>query len=79
MNDTTQNSTPAQPTACASASLNESIQKLRTLFDDLQGNAVHKARGVARSTDQVVHIHPYGAIGIAAVVGLIVGFIVTRR
>ena len=79
MNDTTQNPTAAQQKACASASLNETIHKLRTLFDDLQGNAVHKARDAARSTDQVVHHHPYRAIGIAAVAGLILGFIATRR
>ena len=79
MNDTTQNSTPSQPTGCGSASPNETIHRLRTLFDDLQGNAVHKARDAARSTDQVVHHHPYRAIGIAAVAGLILGLIVTRR
>lgn len=79
MNDITQNFTAAQEKACASATLNETIHKLRTLVDDLQGKAVHKARDAARSTDQVVHHHPYGAIGIAAVAGLILGLLATRR
>lgn len=79
MNDTTQNLGAPEQKFGSPAMMSETLHKLRTLVDDLQGNALHKARDAARSTDQVVHHHPYSAIGIAAAVGLVIGFLATRR
>ena len=79
MNDSTQTPAVAEQKACSSATMSETLHKLRTLVDDLQGNALHKARHAARSADQVVHHHPYTAIGIAAAAALVIGVLATRR
>jgi ElaB/YqjD/DUF883 family membrane-anchored ribosome-binding protein len=39
----------------------------------------NKARQAARAADRTVHAHPYGAIGLAAAVGALVGFLAARR
>jgi ElaB/YqjD/DUF883 family membrane-anchored ribosome-binding protein len=55
------------------------LHDLRLQLEDLEATALHRARRAARSADQVVHNHPYGAMGIAAAVGLLVGVLVARR
>ena len=59
--------------------LAEQVRSLRWQLDELEDNAVHKARYAARVADQTIHGHPYGAIGIAMAVGLLVGFLAARR
>jgi len=55
------------------------VRELRAQLDEMEDSAMHKARHAARATDQAVHSHPYGAMGIAAAVGLLVGFLAARR
>jgi len=57
----------------------EQIRHLRAQLDELEDSAVHKARHAARVTDQTVHSHPYGAMGMAAAAGLLIGFLAARR
>ena len=57
----------------------EQVQQMRAQLDELEDSAIHKARQAARVTDQAVHSHPYSAIGVAAAVGLLIGFLVARR
>jgi len=59
--------------------LAEQVRNMRRQLDELEDNAVHKARHAARVADQTIHGHPYGAIGVAAAVGLLVGFLAARR
>jgi ElaB/YqjD/DUF883 family membrane-anchored ribosome-binding protein len=59
--------------------LAEQVRNMRWQLDELEENAVHKARRAARAADQTIHGHPYGAIGVAAAVGLLVGFLAARR
>ena len=59
--------------------LTKQVRKMRWQLDELEDNAVHKARHAARVADQTVHGHPYGAIGVAAAVGVLVGFLAARR
>ena len=59
--------------------LGEQVRHMRWQLDALEDNAVHKARRAARLADQTIHGHPYGAIGIAAALGLLVGFLAARR
>jgi len=40
---------------------------------------IDQAKEAARSADEYVHQHPWGAVGIAAVAGLIVGVMISRR
>jgi ElaB/YqjD/DUF883 family membrane-anchored ribosome-binding protein len=46
-----------------------------------EAEAVLKDRGVqaARYTDQYVHENPWPAIGVAAVIGIVLGLLITRR
>ena len=51
--------------------------KLR--LQELQGQAVDRAKETARATDDYVHDHPWQAIGIAAAVGVVIGLLMNRR
>jgi ElaB/YqjD/DUF883 family membrane-anchored ribosome-binding protein len=37
------------------------------------------AKDAARATDEYVHEHPWGAVGIAALAGLAIGVLIARR
>jgi ElaB/YqjD/DUF883 family membrane-anchored ribosome-binding protein len=51
--------------------------KLR--LQELEGEALDRAKNAARATDDYVHDHPWRAIGAAAVVGFVVGLLMNRR
>jgi ElaB/YqjD/DUF883 family membrane-anchored ribosome-binding protein len=51
--------------------------KLR--LQELEGEAVDRAREAARYIDDDVHENPWRAIGIAAAAGLVVGLLISRR
>ena len=55
------------------------VRQMREHLEDLQDAAVEKAKEAARTTDDAVHEHPYGAMGIAAAAGLLIGFLIARR
>jgi ElaB/YqjD/DUF883 family membrane-anchored ribosome-binding protein len=61
------------------ARLETQLRHLRSQLGELEAGAVHQARTAARSADERVRAHPYGAIGIAAAAGLLIGFLVARR
>jgi ElaB/YqjD/DUF883 family membrane-anchored ribosome-binding protein len=63
----------------ARARLDQQLRDLRRQLDELEGNALQRARQAARATDQAVHSHPYRAAGIAAGIGLLVGVLAARR
>jgi ElaB/YqjD/DUF883 family membrane-anchored ribosome-binding protein len=48
-------------------------------LQELEGEAVDRAKAAARATDDYVHDHPWQAIGIAAGIGLAVGLLMNRR
>ncbi len=51
--------------------------KLR--LQELESDAVDRAKAAARATDDYVHDHPWQSIGVAAAVGLVVGLLMNRR
>jgi len=51
--------------------------KLR--LQELEGEAVDRAKNAARATDDYVHDHPWQAIGVAAMIGFVVGLLMNRR
>ena len=51
--------------------------KLR--LQELQGQAVDRAKETARATDDYVHDNPWQAIGVAVLVGFMAGMLVNRR
>jgi ElaB protein len=55
------------------------LRHLRAELGDLEASALQRARAAAHSADQTVRAHPYGAIGLAAAAGLLVGFLAARR
>ena len=51
--------------------------KLR--LQELEGEAVDRARDAARYTDDYVHENPWRAIGVVAAVGFVAGLMMNRR
>ena len=51
--------------------------KLR--LQEIEGEAVDRARVAARVTDDYVHDNPWQAIGVAAAVGFVAGLLMNRR
>ena len=45
----------------------------------LEGEAVDRAKNAARVTDDYVHDHPWQAIGVAAMIGFVIGLLMNRR
>ena len=59
----------------ADATLRAARAKLANLDDAV----VAQAKEAARSADEYVREHPWGAVGIAAVAGLLLGVLISRR
>jgi ElaB/YqjD/DUF883 family membrane-anchored ribosome-binding protein len=57
----------------------DQVREMRSQLDEMEETAVYRARRAARAADHTVHEHPYGAMGVAAAVGLLVGLLVARR
>ena len=57
----------------------ETLKALAEQLQDLQNITKHKARSAVRTTDKVVHRHPYSVIGFAAAAGLVIGLLASRR
>lgn len=63
----------------AKTKLNERMESIKHSFDDLSETVSAKARKSAVVTNNYVHEQPWVAIGAGAVVGLLVGFLASRR
>jgi ElaB/YqjD/DUF883 family membrane-anchored ribosome-binding protein len=48
-------------------------------LQELEGDTVDRARDAARATDDYVHDHPWMSITISAVIGLLLGMLLSRR
>ena len=48
-------------------------------LQELEGEAVDRARDAARYIDDDVHENPWRAIGLAAAIGFVAGLVVARR
>ena len=46
---------------------------------DLQSSAIERSRAAMNATDDWVHMHPWGAVGLGAGVGFLIGLLVSRR
>lgn len=65
--------------ARARARLAERVTRARQSLEALSGAIVHQARKTAAETNDYVHKQPWQAVGIAATVGMIFGFVFGRR
>ncbi len=59
--------------------LQDEVRFLRTQLDDLESQTATRLRDAAKNTDHAVHQHPYAAMGLAAVAGVLLGVVVGRR
>jgi len=55
------------------------VRDMHAQLQQLEDDALHQARRAARNADHAVRSHPYGAMGAAAALGLLVGFLAARR
>ncbi|MBO1518834.1 DUF883 family protein [Oceanisphaera pacifica] len=58
--------------------LKTQLNKAQQQYAELEGSVVERTRQAAANTNDLVHQKPYQAIGIAAVVGLVVGAFISR-
>jgi ElaB/YqjD/DUF883 family membrane-anchored ribosome-binding protein len=63
----------------ARARAEESLKSARERLSNLDDAAMAQVKEVAKSADDYVREHPWGAVGIAAVAGLLLGVMITRR
>jgi ElaB/YqjD/DUF883 family membrane-anchored ribosome-binding protein len=65
------------------ADLDRKLREARARLVEIQGAAADRSREVARQADEYVRAHPWESIaigaGIAAVVGIMVGLLISRR
>lgn len=65
--------------AQAKAKLNARVSQAKEAAAEMGNAAVQQARDAARVTDGFVHENPWQAIGIGAVLGLVIGFALASR
>lgn len=59
--------------------LRQQVARLRVQLADFEHRAASRLREGAQATDRAVHEHPYSAMGIAALAGVLLGFVLGRR
>jgi ElaB/YqjD/DUF883 family membrane-anchored ribosome-binding protein len=59
--------------------IGQSLRDAKLRLADAEGAVVDKTKAAARATDDFVHENPWRAVGVAAVVGLLLGAIISRR
>ncbi|WP_169779091.1 DUF883 family protein [Campylobacter curvus] len=60
-------------------SLNSRIDKARERFAVLQEDAMSNAKNIAKQTESLVQENPYKAIGVAGLIGLLLGVLISKR
>jgi ElaB/YqjD/DUF883 family membrane-anchored ribosome-binding protein len=65
--------------ARARAKLSKRIAAAKESVEDIGGEIADQARDTAKTTNRYVHENPWQAIGIGAVLGLLLGVAITRR
>ena len=59
--------------------LRERLDDARLKIGDLHHESIERARRAARDTDEYVHEHPWQAVGVGALFGLLLGVLIARR
>lgn len=57
----------------------ESVRQARARLAGMEEEALERVRAAAGEADQYVRGNPWQAVGIAAIVGLVLGLLITRR
>lgn len=61
------------------AKFSEKIKSAKLRLAEVEQRVLEKAKQAATTTDHYVHDHPWTAVGIAASVGMLIGFLAARR
>lgn len=59
--------------------IQESLRVAKDKLSRAEEVMLDRTKAAARATDDYVHDHPWGAVGIAASVGLVIGMLISRR
>jgi len=65
--------------AAARARIQDSLETAKVKLSELGEASAERAKAAARATDDYVHDHPWHAVGVAALVGLLLGTLISRR
>ncbi len=65
--------------AVAREKIQDSLHRAKVKLAEVEDVLVDTSKQAARATDEYVHEHPWGAVGIAAGIGLVIGLLVGRR
>jgi len=65
--------------SAARARAEETLKAARAKLANMDNAVIERAKDAARATDDYVHEHPWGAVGIAAAAGLLLGVLISRR
>ena len=65
--------------AAARARIQDSMDGAKIKLAQFSDASAEKAKAAARATDDYVHDHPWHAVGIAALLGLVLGTLISRR
>ncbi|QKF60963.1 DUF883 family protein [Campylobacter curvus] len=60
-------------------SLNSRIDKAKQRFAVLQEDAMSNAKNIAKQTESLVQENPYKAIGVAGLIGLLLGVLISKK
>lgn len=63
----------------ARSRLGDELSHIRARLAELEQGAAASVKDAAHRTDEAVHAHPYTAMGAAAAIGLLLGFVLGRR
>jgi len=65
--------------AAARVKIQDSLETAKIKMAELGEASAERAKAAARVTDDYVHDHPWHAVGVAALVGLLLGTLISRR
>ena len=57
----------------------ETVKQARASIDELQNDAVARAKELAGATEGYVRDNPWQAVGVAAGIGVLIGLLLSRR
>jgi ElaB/YqjD/DUF883 family membrane-anchored ribosome-binding protein len=65
--------------AAARAQFEEHLDQIRGKMSEAESIATEKYRQAVQNTDRYVHANPWQAIGVVAALGVLIGFLASRR
>lgn len=65
--------------SAARTRVQESVRAAKVKIEQLDDEMLDRINDAAKATDSYVREHPWGSIGVAAVAGLLVGVLISRR